>query len=111
VRHVETLLWVLGVNAVVFGPMTLLLWWQLRQARLEAYEGIVLDKQIASHVSLDFAETQYFLVMDTGAGKPLTRRVDADTYIRARPGDRVVKRPDADPALHPGPPDGATGGR
>jgi hypothetical protein len=94
VRHLVTILWILAVNAAFFVLLMVFDRWAWRQARLEAYEGVVLAKESGVHVSIDSAEMQYCLVVDTGAAKPLRRLVDADTYAGVQPGDRVVKRPD-----------------
>ncbi|GAB3840596.1 hypothetical protein ACFPIJ_44915 [Dactylosporangium cerinum] len=88
-----TVLYVLAGTVVWLGPLMVFVEWGRRRARLEAYEGVVLAKEAGVHVSIDSAEMQYCLVVDTGADRPLRRLVDADTYAGVQPGDRVVKRP------------------
>jgi len=70
--------------------------------RRVTYHGIVVGKRTEFQIDISYGgETLYVLMLDVGRGKPVGRLVPQELYDRARPGDRLIKLPDARPVLVP----------
>lgn len=67
----------------------------LKFGRDDSWEGVVIDK---SRGMLDGSNMYHFVEVRLADGEPVKVRIDRQLWKSIAVGDRVVKRPGADPA-------------